>query len=84
MKLFKYPIILETACGHNGNIKILKKLVDIAAYSQSKIIKFQIFYLKERALKNTKEYKIFKPLVISEKNWKYIIDYAKRKNFYIC
>jgi len=83
MKLFKYPIILETACGHNGNIKILKKLVDIAANTQSKIIKFQIFYLKERALKNTKEYKIFKPLVISEKNWKYIIYYAKKKKLFI-
>ena len=83
MKLFQHPIILETACGHDGNIKVLKKLVNIAADSGAKIIKFQIFNLKERALEKTKESKIFKPLVISEKNWKLIIKYSKKKNLLV-
>ena len=83
MKLFQHPIILETACGHDGNIKVLKKLVNIAADSSAKIIKFQIFNLKERALEKTKESKIFKPLVISEKNWKLIIKYSKKKNLLV-
>ena len=77
MKLFKHPIVLETACGHDGNVKILKKLVDIAAASGAKVIKFQIFNLKERAKDKTKESRIFKQLVIGEKDWKFIINYSK-------
>ena len=83
MKIFKYPVILETACGHDGNVKTLKKLIDIAAKTEAKIIKFQIFNLEERALENTKEHRIFKPLLISEKNWKSIIYYAKKRNLYV-
>ena len=83
MKIFKYPVILETACGHDGNVKTLKKLIDIAAKTEAKIIKFQIFNLEERALENTKEHRIFKPLLISEKNWKSIIYYAKKKKLYV-
>tara|TARA_Y100000996_G_scaffold261511_1_gene205785 strand:- start:1101 stop:2843 length:1743 start_codon:yes stop_codon:yes gene_type:complete len=83
MKLFKHPIVLETACGHDGNVKVLKKLVDIAAASGAKVIKFQIFNLKERAKDKTKESRIFKQLIISEKDWKFIINYSKRKNLLI-
>ena len=50
MKIFKHPVILETACGHDGSVKTLKKLVDIATNTQSKIIKFQIFNLEKRGL----------------------------------
>ena len=41
MKLFQHPIILETACGHDGNIKVLKKLVNIAADSGAKLLNFK-------------------------------------------
>ena len=63
MKLFQHPIILATACGHDGNIKVLKKLVNIAADSSAKIIKFQI------ALK----YSLFK-LWTNQKNCKEIFE----------
>ena len=62
MELFKHPVILETACGHNGSEKVLKKLTDIAIKISAKQIKYQLFNIDERALPNTKEYKIFKPL----------------------
>ena len=58
MKIFKHPILLETACGHDGNESVLKKLIDIAKFAGAKQIKFQIFNVDERAQLNTKEYKI--------------------------
>jgi len=79
MSLKTNPIILETACGHDGNEKNLVRLIDIVKFSQGKNIKFQIFNLEERALINTKEYKIFKDLVLSENTWKRSIQYAKKK-----
>jgi sialic acid synthase SpsE len=57
MNLFKHPLLLETACGHDGNEKTLKKLTDIAIDSGAKQIKFQIFSLDERSLPGTKERK---------------------------
>ncbi len=79
MSIKSNPIILETACGHDGNLKNLFKLIDIAKFAKGKNIKFQIFNLEERALNNTKEYKIFKNLVLNESAWKKSIQYAKKK-----
>ena len=45
--MFNDPILLETACGHNGNVNLLKKLIDIAKNAGAKQIKFQIFNLEE-------------------------------------
>ena len=36
-------VIGETACGHEGDIKKLKQLIDCVAESGTQIIKFQIF-----------------------------------------
>ena len=80
MKKNTHPVILETACGHDGKEKNLFKLIDIAKQANAKNIKFQIFNLEERALKKTKENKIFKRLVLSEVSWKKSIQYAKKKN----
>ena len=77
MKLLKHPVILETACGHDGSEKVLKKLTDIAVSAGGKQIKYQLFNLDERSLPNTKEYKIFKPLCLEKKSWNRIIKYAK-------
>ena len=77
MKIFSHPVILETACGHDGSEDVLKKLTDIAITAGAKQIKYQIFNLEERALPNTKEYKIFKPLCLEKKVWIRIIKYAK-------
>jgi len=77
MKLLKHPVILETACGHDGSEKVLKKLTDIAVSAGGKQIKYQLFNLDERSLPNTKENKIFKPLCLEKKSWNKIIKYAK-------
>ena len=79
MKIFKHPILLETACGHDGKESVLKKLVNIAKNSGAKQIKFQIFNIEERAEPNTKEYKIFKPLILNENSWKKILNYTKKQ-----
>ena len=79
MNKITHPIILETACGHDGKEKNLIKLIDIAKKANAKNIKFQIFNLEERALEKTKEHKIFKRLVLSEVSWKNSIQYAKKK-----
>ena len=80
MKIFRHPILLETACGHDGQESVLKKLVNIAKNSGAKQIKFQIFNIDERAEPNTKEYKIFKPLILNENTWKKILSYSKKQN----
>ena len=36
MKIFRHPILLETACGHDGQESVLKKLVNIAKNSGAK------------------------------------------------
>jgi N,N'-diacetyllegionaminate synthase len=83
MKNINHPIILETACGHDGKGTNLIKLIDIAKKANARNIKFQIFNLEERALKNTKEYKIFKKLVLNEDTWKKCIRYAKNKKLFV-
>ena len=82
MKSLPHPIILETACGHDGREKNLIKLINIAKKANGKCIKFQIFNLEERALDKTKEYKIFKRLVLNESSWKKCIQYAKKKKLF--
>ena len=83
MKPFPNPIILETACGHDGREKNLINLIDIAKKANGKCIKFQIFNLEERAEDKTKEYKIFKKLVLNENSWKRCIQYAKKKKLFV-
>lgn len=79
MKIFRHPILLETACGHDGKESVLRKLINIAKNSGAKQIKFQIFNIDERAELNTKEYKIFKPLILNEDTWKKILSYSKKQ-----
>jgi N,N'-diacetyllegionaminate synthase len=81
--IFSQKIIAETACGHNGDIKLLKKLIDIAKECRVKTIKFQMFEVKERAIPGTKEWSIFSKLGLSDTNWKTAINYAKKKKLNI-
>ena len=46
MKIFKHPVILETACGHDGSVKTLKKLVDIATNTNQKLLSSKFLTLK--------------------------------------
>ena len=77
--IFAQRIIAETACGHNGSIKILKKLINIAKECGVKTIKFQMFDVKERAIPGTKEWSIFSKLELKDNDWKSAINYAKKK-----
>jgi len=42
MNIFSQRLIAETACGHNGNIKILKKLINIAKNCGAKVINLDL------------------------------------------
>ena len=76
-------IIAETACGHDGNFKKLQTLINIAKKSGSKVIKFQIYKLRERANKDTKEEKIFKKLLLSDFEWKKAVNFAHKKSMFV-
>jgi len=72
-------VIAEIACGHEGDPKKLKKLIDCVVESKCQIIKFQIFKTFERAIQGHKEWDIFSKLELSDNVWKKYIAYAKNK-----
>ena len=76
-------VIAETACGHEGDTKKLKKLIDCVVDSDCKIIKFQIFKTYERAIKGHKEWDIFSNLELSDKVWHKYVEYAKNKGLFV-
>ena len=76
-------VIAETACGHDGDIVKLERLIDLASESQAEIIKFQIFSPKERATVDHHEWQIFNDLALTKKEWTYAADYARNKNLII-
>ena len=76
-------IIAETACGHDGKYNKLKRLIEIAKKSGAVAIKFQIYKLNERANKNTKEEKIFKSLLLSDKEWLEAVKLAHKKKLFV-
>ena len=76
-------LIAETACGHNGNIKILYKLIKIAKNSGIKAIKFQIFTLDERSVPKSKEEKIFNKLLLTEGEWKKAVNFAHKNRLFV-
>ena len=78
-KIFLQKLICETACGHDGNINNLIKLIKIAKKCGARTIKFQIFETLERAMPDTKEWNIFKKLELKDSNWSHAIKYAKKK-----
>ena len=76
-------VIAETACGHEGDPKKLKKLIDCAIESKCQIIKFQVFKTFERAIKGHKEWGIFSKLELSEQEWIHQVKYAKESGLYV-
>ena len=83
LRNFNPCVIAETACGHDGSLNKLKKLIDIASEAKAKAIKFQIYKLHERSLPNTKEYKIFKKLLLTDNSWEIAVKYAKKKKMFV-
>ncbi len=93
MRKNKTTIIAEAGINHNGNIKIAKKLVDVAKISGANYIKFQTFKTENLVCKNTKtakyqkkygekketQFNLLKKLEFSQTNHKKIIQHCKRK-----
>ena len=70
-------IVAEIACGHSGQAKRLYELTKAACTTGVSAIKYQIFNLDERAEKNTKEYEIFKKVLLEEGIYRKAIEIAK-------
>ena len=70
-------VVAEVACGHEGQFSRIQQLVDVAVYGGARIIKFQIFYTRERAKQGEKEWDIFYPLTFNEDEWVKIIEYSR-------
>ena len=77
----KVFIIGEAGINHNGKVHKAKKLINIAKKAGVDAIKFQLFnsdYFVNKS-KLPKYHKIFKKLEFSEKQWKKILNHAKKR-----
>ena len=93
MQKNKTLIIAEAGVNHNGDIKIAKKLIDIAVSAGADIIKFQTFKADNLLIKkapkakyqikatNKKEtnYEMIKKLELSHKDHKKLFNYCNKK-----
>ncbi len=89
----KVIVIAEAGVNHNGSISIAKKLVDKAADAKADFIKFQTFkaesisttnamkanYQKKNSTKNESQFQMLKKLELSEKKFKRIYSYCKKR-----
>ena len=88
----KTIVIAEAGVNHNGNIRIAKRLVDIAKFAKADYVKFQSFsyeklvtadapkakYQKINAKKESQK-KMLKKLQLSHSDQKILIKYCKKK-----
>ena len=96
MKKNKTIIIAEIGVNHNGNIKLAKKLVDVAKKSGVNYVKFQTFKAENLVCRNAKtvkyktdnvkkkqtQFNLLKKLELSENDHKKIIQYCKKKKIF--
>ena len=86
-------VIAEAGVNHNGNIKIAKKLIDVAANAGADAVKFQTFKAENLATKNLKkasyqkninnkenQFDMLKKLELNEKMHLQLIKHSKKKN----
>ena len=84
-------IIAEAGVNHNGNSKIIEKLIKVASQSKADFIKFQLFISEKLVIKNAKvanyqkkntKYKyqidLLKKLELSDRQLKLIISFCKK------
>ncbi len=76
-------VIGEIACGHEGKLDRLYKLIDVVSESGAQSVKFQIYKTHERALPNTKEWSLFGGWELSDDDWIYATSYARGKNLLV-
>ena len=90
----KTLIIAEAGVNHNGEIKIAKKLIDLASQTGADYIKFQTFKTENLVTKNAmkakyqirnsnksdrSQFKMLKKLELSRKDHIQLIDYCKKR-----
>ena len=93
LKKIKTIVIAEAGVNHNGNIKLAKKLIDVASKAGADYVKFQTFDVDQLILKNTKtasyqkrnlkndisQYKMLKKYQLTDNNHKELLKYSKKK-----
>ncbi|MEK7353946.1 MAG: N-acetylneuraminate synthase [Chloroflexota bacterium] len=86
-------IIAEAGVNHNGDIKLARKLIDVAAKAGADAVKFQTFqaeeivtesaekadYQKETTGSTESQFEMIKKLELSDKNFKELFTYAQKK-----
>lgn len=86
-------IIAEAGVNHNGDIKLAKKLIDVAVEAGADAVKFQTFqaeelvtetaekaeYQKETTGSKESQFAMIKKLELSDKNFKELFTYAQKK-----
>jgi len=77
-----YPtfLIAEMACSHQGVVRNVNDLVDIAIKSKADAIQLQVFKTKAYMSPIYKDYDLIKRLEISHDEWSKVIDLIKKKN----
>jgi len=86
-------IIAEAGVNHNGDIKLARKLIDVAVRASADAIKFQTFkaeelvteaaekaaYQKETTGSKESQFEMLKKLELSEKDFRQLFNYAQKK-----
>ncbi|OGM01761.1 hypothetical protein A3K72_01050 [Candidatus Woesearchaeota archaeon RBG_13_36_6] len=79
----KIFVIAEVAGAHEGDLNLMKRLIEIASEANVDAVKFQIFRADELVTKDHPKYKGFKQKEFSEQEWLKIGKYAKNKDLII-
>lgn len=86
-------VIAEAGSNHNGDIKIAKKLIDVAKNAGADCVKFQTYtaetfcadknkkftYFSQGKKITESEFELFKRLEFNKSQWKKLIDYCNQK-----
>jgi N,N'-diacetyllegionaminate synthase len=87
-------VIAEAGSNHNGDIKIAKKLIDVAKNAGADCVKFQTYtaetfcadknkkftYFSQGKKITESEFELFKRLEFNKSQWKTLIEYCNKKN----
>jgi N,N'-diacetyllegionaminate synthase len=87
-------IIAEAGVNHNKDLRIAKKLIDVASDSGADMIKFQTYHTEELSIKNapkaeyqrrntdtpSTQYEMLKKLELSFTDFKLLFEYCQEKN----
>ena len=78
MKKEKTELIAELAQGFEGSVKIAKKLIIGSYKGKADAVKFQLVFADEICTNDYKDFKIFRKLELTFKQWKEIRNFSKK------